>query len=359
MTLASTDRLHHLTASADHCVWGYIDPDEPARLTVADGDRVRIDAVSHHAGDAPDLTLDAELEALWAAIPPDERGPGVHILSGPIEVVGAEPGMALAVSIGAMTPRHPFGANVAAHWGLLYDTYKKERVTVYALDADAASGSEPGFGRWAHPEFAFDFTARPLYDAPGFVSAPADVVREPVDGRVRVPVRPHLGVMGVAPAESGRLSSIPPGPFGGNVDNWRFGPGATLYLPVFRPGAGFYVGDPHFAQGDGEICGTAIEASATVDLTLSLAPDLELRTPLLETADAWYVHGFGDTLDAAMRQAAEELIIFIRRVLGVSADDAYSIASVAADLGVTQVVDGTVGCHAAFSKAIIAQHANA
>lgn len=357
MTIAPTDRLHQLTATAANCVWGYIDRDEPARLTVSDGDQVRIDAVSHHAGDAPDLTLDAELEALWAAIAVDQRGPGVHVLSGPIDVVGAEPGMALAVSIGAMTPRHPYGANAATHWGLLYDTYGKERITVYALDDDGES--DGGFGRWAHPEFAFDFVSRPLYDVPGYVSDPADVVREPVDRQVRVPVRPHLGVMGVAPAESGRLSSIPPGPFGGNVDNWRFGPGATLYLPVFRPGAGFYVGDPHFAQGDGEICGTAIEASATVDLTLSLAPDLELRTPLLETADAWYMHGFGDTLDAAMRQAAEELIIFIRRVLGVSADDAYSIASVAADLGVTQVVDGTVGCHAAFAKSIIAEHGRA
>lgn len=357
MTIAPTERLHHLPATADHCVWGFIDRDEPARLTVADGAHLRIDAVSHHAGDAPDLTLDAELEALWAAIPPDRRGPGVHILSGPVDVVGAEPGTALAVSIDAMTPRHPYGANVAANWGLLYDTYGKERVTVYALDADPDDAG--AFGRWAHPEFAFDFTARPRYDVPGYVSSPDAVAREEVDRRVRVPVRPHLGVLGVAPAEAGRLSTIPPGPFGGNVDNWRFGPGATVYFPVFKPGAGFYLGDPHFAQGDGEICGTAIEASATVDLSLSVVPDLELRTPLLETADAWYVHGFGDTLDAAMRRAAEELIIFIRRVLGVSADDAYSIASVAADLGVTQVVDGTVGCHASFAKSIIAEHQRA
>ena len=88
------------------------------------------------------------------------------------------------------------------------------------------------------------------------------------------------------------MSSIPPGVFGGNVDNWRFGPGATVYYPVFHEGAGFYVGDPHFAQGDGEICGTVIEASLDVTLRLSLADNLPVAAPLLRTDTHWYTHGF-------------------------------------------------------------------
>ena len=89
-----------------------------------------------------------------------------------------------------------------------------------------------------------------------------------------MPVRPHFGVMGVAPAEPGRHSSIPPGVFGGNVDNWRVGPGATMCYPVFVPGANLYVGDPHFAQGDGEICGTAIEASLDATIQVFVVKDL-------------------------------------------------------------------------------------
>ncbi len=159
--------------------------------------------------------------------------------------------------------------------------------------------------------------------------------------------------MGVAPAEVGRRSSIPPGPFGGNVDNWRFGPGASVYYPVSQNGAGFYVGDPHFAQGDGEICGTAIEASLDVRLRLTALGGLSIETPVLETETHWFTHGFGDDLDAAMRMAAETMLKQLVDRVGFTADEAYSLASVAIDLGVTQVVDGTLGCHAGIAKAIV------
>jgi acetamidase/formamidase len=169
---------------------------------------------------------------------------------------------------------------------------------------------------------------------------------------VSVPVRPHFGVMGVAPAESGRLSSIPPSVFGGNVDNWRVGPGATMAYPVFVEGANLYVGDPHFAQGDGEICGTAIEASLTARIQVGLLPSLGASSPLLETASQWFTHGFGADLDEAMNMAAEQMLWLMQTHLGLTADDAYSLASVAMDMGVTQVVDGTLGCHAAISRDI-------
>jgi acetamidase/formamidase len=142
--------------------------------------------------------------------------------------------------------------------------------------------------------------------------------------------------------------------FGGNVDNWRFGPGATIYYPVFHEGAGFYVGDPHFAQGDGEICGTAIEASLDVRIRLSLADDVTTGAPLLRTARQWFTHGFGTDLDAAMAMAAESMLELIVDRGGFTLDEAYSLASVAVDLGITQVVDGTVGCHAAVDVGVLA-----
>ncbi len=344
--------VHRLPATPDTCYWGYIDRDQPACLEVDDGDIIAIEAITHHAGDAPDLLMDDGIRALWSAIAPEARGPGVHILTGPIHVRGAKPGDALAVTILDMTPRLPFGSNCAANWGLFYDVFGKERITIYGLDAhDGPPGS---FGPIARPMFGFDFVERPVYDLPGVVSPPEATLRQPFSRDVRVPVRPHFGVMGVAPAGPGRLSSIPPGPFGGNVDNWRLGPGATMCYPVSIEGAGLYVGDPHFAQGDGEICGTAIEASLDATIQVRVIEGLGITTPLMETASHWYTHGFGADLDEAMRGAAGQMLWFLQTHFELSADDAYSLASVAIDLGVTQVVDGTLGCHAAIARSILA-----
>lgn len=117
-------------------------------------------------------------------------------------------------------------------------------------------------------------------------------------------------------------------------------------LPGLRRGRGFYVGDPHFAQGDGEICGTAIEASLDVTLRLSLADKVAATAPLLRIATHWFTHGFGDDLDEAMKMAADQVLRLLVDRGGLTMDEAYSLASVAVDLGVTQVVDGVVGCHA-------------
>lgn len=343
---AATTPVHHqLPATPDTCYWGYIDQAQPPCLTIDSGDIVHVEAVTHHAGDAPDLLMDDGIRAIWSAIAEDARGPGVHILTGPIHVRGAEPGDTLAVRIIDMTPRLPYGSNCAANWGLLYPTFGKERITIYGLD--------DGFESIARPMFGFDFTARPLYDLPGVISTPDPAARQPFSGAVQVPVRPHFGVMGVAPADPGRLSSIPPGVFGGNVDNWRVGPGATMCYPVFVPGGNLYVGDPHFAQGDGEICGTAIEASLDATIQVFVVKGLGATAPLLQTDTHWFTHGFGADLDDAMRGAAEQMLWLMQTHLGLSADDAYSLASVAIDLGVTQVVDGTLGCHAAFDRSIV------
>ena len=338
--------VERVAASPESCFWGFLDPELPPVLKVADGSELLIEAVTHHAGDAPDLLMDDGIRALWAAIPESDRGPGVHIMTGPIWVDGATPGDALRVELRELTPRLPFGSNCAAHWGLLYDVFGKERITVYELVDGGLDGT-------ARPLFGYDFETRARYDVPGVVTPPDPARRQPFGRAVEVPVRPHLGVMGVAPQEAGRRSSVPPGVFGGNVDDWRFGPGATVYYPVFHEGVGFYVGDPHFAQGDGEICGTAIEASLDVRLRLSIARGFSVEVPTLETATHWYLHGFGDDLDAAMRMSAECMLRFLVDRGGFTMDEAYSIASVAVDFGVTQVVDGKVGCHAAVAKSIV------
>lgn len=342
-------------ASPDSCFWGYFDPGLPPALTVDPGTVVEIEAVTHHSGDAPDLLMDEGIRAIWEGIAPETRTPGVHVMTGPIEVAGAEPGDALVVEILDMWPRMAYGSNCAAHWGRLYDDFGKERITIYELDAPRLSvdgGGYAGFPAKATPLFGFDFTERELYDLPGVISPPSDEAREAFSRSVSVPVRPHLGVMGVAPPGTERISSVPPGVFGGNVDNWRFGPGAVIRYPVFHPGAMFYVGDPHFAQGDGELCGTAIEASLDVRLRLSVEPAAAPEAPVLEHQGLIYTHGFGENLDEAMLHAARQTVDLLTDRFALTRDEAYSIASVAVDIGITQVVDGTVGCHAAIDPSM-------
>jgi acetamidase/formamidase len=338
---------HELHATPATCYWGYLDRAQPPVLTIRSGDVVRIETITHHAGDAPDLLMDDTVRALWAGIPESDRGPGVHVMTGPIAVEGAEPGTSVLVRILEVAPRVPFGSNCAAHWGLLYDAFDKERITIYGLHED-------GDTTIAVPEFAYDFTTLARYDVPGVVTPPDPGARQPFSRRVRIPVRPHLGVMGVAPPSAGRISSVPPGRFGGNVDNWRVGAGTAMVYPVFAAGAGLYLGDPHLGQGDGELCGTAIEASLDVTVQVFVLEDLAVTAPVLETATHWFVHGFGDDLDEAMRMAAEQALWLLTDRLHLSADDAYSLASAAVDFGVTQVVDGTVGCHAGIATALFA-----
>lgn len=340
--------VHELPASPDTCFWGYFDRDQPPVLEIASGDIIEVEAVTHHAGDAPDLLMDDGIRAIWDGIAEETRNPGVHIMTGPVAVAGAEPGDTLVVRILDMAPRLPHGSNCAANWGLLYDTFGKERITIYELAGDASAG----FTATAEPRFGFDFTERPLYDLPGVVTPPDAEARKPFSVPVRVPVRPHFGLMGVAPPEAGRISSIPPGVWGGNVDNWRLGPGAVICYPVFAEGAGLYVGDPHFAQGDGEICGTAIEASLNARIQVSVVKDLTVSAPVMQHGDHWITHGFGDDLDAAMRMAAEQMLWLLTDRMGLDADDAYSLCSVAVDFGVTQVVDAVIGAHAILDRSV-------
>ena len=337
----SEPRLHVLKATPQNCFWGFFDRSRPPVLTVKSGDMLEVETLTHQAGDAPDVMMDAGVRAVYDGIPAAQRGPGVHIMTGPVAVEGAKAGDTLEVRILAMRPRLPYGTNIGAWWGYLYPDMKKERITIYSLDVASAH---------AEAAFAFDYTLSAKYDVPGTIIPPEKTKRGPALAGVRVPLRPHFGVMGVAPRESGKVNSIPPGDFGGNVDDWRVGPGATMYYPIQNDGALFFIGDPHAAEGDAELSGTAIESSHDGTLQLVVRRDFPTDSPVLETATHWFVHGFGADLDEAMRQAALRMVAFLGRQYGLTRDDAYSFISVACDFGVTQVVDQRMGVHAAAPK---------
>jgi acetamidase/formamidase len=347
MVLSATysPTVHRLPATPSTVHWGFFDPGLQPALTIKSGDLVAIETLTHHAGDAPDLLMDEGVAEVFDHVL--DRGPGPHILTGPIAVEGARPGDVLQVDILEATPRLPYGSNLAAHWGHLYSEMPVERVTIYELDTAASLG---------RALFAYDWTATPLADQPGTIVTPDFDARQAALLGVIIPLRPHFGTMGVAPSALQRVSSVPPGDHGGNVDNWRIGAGGTMYYPVQVPGALLSVGDPHVSQGDGEVSGTALESSLNGLLRLTIRRDLGFTVPVLETATGLLVHGFGDTLDEAMRNAAIRTHAILQSQFGLSRADAYSFMSVAADFTVTQVVDQRQGVHGRIDKRCFPHH---
>lgn len=334
--------LHNLRATSKTVHWGYFSATQAPALRVKSGDIIRAEAITHHAGDAPELMIDEGIDEIFRNIPEDDRNPGVHIMTGPIYVEGAKPGDMLEVRYLQMTPRLRYGSNLAAHWGHLYKEFgEKERVTIYRLDEA---------GQTAEAAFAYDFPGK--YLTPGTITEERDCCRVPALPGIRVPVRPHLGTAGVTPDETGRVSTVPPGNHGGNIDNWRIGAGATMFYQVQVDGGLFSIGDPHISQGDGEISGTAIEASLDVTLQIFLRRDFSFPSPLLQTPKYWMTHGFDDDLDKAMKNASLEMLRLLTEHRGLSRDDAYSLMSVATDFTVTQVVDGRQGVHARICRAV-------
>lgn len=332
---AAIGALHALKATPETVHWGYFDPSLKPALRVKSGDLIQAEAITHHAGDAPDLMMDRTVKRIFTEIPEEDRNPGVHIMTGPIHVEGARPGDMLEVRYLRMAPRVNYGSNLAANWGYLYKEFgEQERVTIYQLDPAANTASAL---------YAYDFPGK--YLVPGTITHCPACDRQPALKGVRVPARPHLGTAGVAPPVNGRVSTIPPGLHGGNIDNWRIGAGATMYYPVAVEGGLFSIGDPHVSQGDGELSGTAIEASLDVLFQIVLRKDFDFPSPLLETPRNWIVHGFDEDLDQAMRNASLDMLHLLTEHQGLSRNDAYSLMSVAADFGVTQVVDGRQGIH--------------
>jgi acetamidase/formamidase len=410
---------HHLPATSETVHWGYFSRSLGPKLEIDSGDLVTIEVLTHHANDdrermilgdpgAEDVfhwTKDHKHVDRRGAGPMEPslfgrgagEGLGVHICTGPVNVRGAEPGDVLEIRILDVKPRpaasprfagRAFGSNAAAWWGyhyndLLTEPKPREVITIYEIDAS---------GDRSYAEAVYSYRWTPQTDPAGIVHTTIDYPGVPVDPRtverkygvlkgVRVPVRPHFGVVAVAPREAGLINSIPPGYFGGNIDNWRIGKGATLYLPISVAGALFSVGDSHASQGDSELCGTAIECSLTGTFQLIVrkrdalpGTALEgLDYPLLETKDEWIVHGFtyanyldalGETaqaevftkssVDGAMRDAFRKMRRFLMTTRGLSEDEAISLMSVGVDFGISQVVDGNFGVHGIVRKDIFA-----
>jgi acetamidase/formamidase len=335
-------QLHVLPARPSTIHWGYFDPAIAPALKVRSGDLIQAEAITHHAGDAPELMMDENIGRIFREVPPEDRNPGVHIMTGPIFVEGAAPGDMLEVRYLRMTPRLRYGSNLAANWGYLYKEFgERERVTIYEIDERSNQ---------AMALYAYDFPGK--YEVPGTITHCPECDRQRALEGVRVPVRPHLGTAGVAPDIHGRVSTIPPGRHGGNIDNWRIGAGSVMYYPVAVDGALFSIGDPHISQGDGELSGTAIEASLDVLFQVVVRKDFSFPSPLLEAPDCWIVHGFDEDLDVAMRNASLDMLGLLTEFHRLSRNDAYSLMSVSADFGVTQVVDGRQGIHVRMPRGI-------
>lgn len=348
--------LHELSATPETCQWGYFDNSLDPVLTIDSGDLVAMECLSHHAGDAPDLMFDDGVRKIWDSIPESDRAPGVHIMTGPIAVRGAEPGDALEVRFLQAYPRIPYAVNFEANWGLMYgpvrapmdtptteDLEGREHVVIYEADWDR--GVARGHVQFPYPR------SEPL-TVPGTELTVEECDRSPVPD-VSVPLRPHMGVAAVAPAEPGHINSVPPGRFGGNVDNRNFVPGTRMFYPVQVPGALFVAGDTHFAEGDGEISGTAIEGHLNVTLQLVLHKNAGIRTPVLETDTRIMVHGFHENLDEAVRICAAEMIHEMGTRWGLTHQESYSVLSVAGDCRVTQVVNGVKGAHFILPKSVV------
>lgn len=343
-------QLHHLPATIDTVQWGYFDSTTKPVLQVRSGDYVEIECLCHHAGDAHDYVMDDVVREIYAHIPEEDRGPGVHLLTGPIYVEDAEPGDTLECRLLHTAPRLPYGVNFLANWGVLYEEFdRKEHVIIYEADVHK---------NVARPVFRFEYDS-PEKAVPGRYTEVDHSARIPTPEGVAVPLRMHFGTAGVCPPEDGRIDTVPPGSFGGNMDNREFLAGTSMFYPVFREGALFWAGDTHFAQGDGEVSGTAIEAhvNATIQLVLHKGkgvhnPGRTMKNPVLETPELWITHGFDEDLDEAVREAVLEMIDLLVREWGIDRTEAYSLCSVAGDLRVTQVVDRVKGAHMAMRRDI-------
>lgn len=307
---------HTLPVTPSTVQYGYFAADAKPVLTVKSGEVVTMDTICaipelEQLGAAPDAPM-RELKEVEANV--KDKGPGPHVLTGPVAIEGARPGDVLEVEILEVRLRSPYG------WMMI----------------------EPGAG--SLPE-EFPYLRRKL--------VPLDErnkVAEFAPG-IRIPVHPFFGNLGVAPPE-GRLNSAPPAYNGGNMDNKWLVAGTKLYLPVQVPGALFSVGDGHAAQGDGEVCITAIETNLTGVFRFTVRKDMKLNWPRAETPTHFITMGLHESLDEAARRATRDMIDYLTTQRGLSRDDAYMLVSAAVDLHVTEVVDGVKGVHATLPKSI-------
>jgi acetamidase/formamidase len=314
--------IHHVAATPATCRWGIFDPSFPAVATIKSGETVVLECVSGGPDTLPPPSSGLKIpQALLDIHASNLPRAGGHIITGPVAVEGAEPGDMLEVHIDKIE----FGAD----WGFC--------------------GFRPLAGTL--PE---DFPERFLTHIT--VDKQRKVGRLPYG--LELPLAPFFGVMGVASKpEYGPISTVQPREHGGNLDNKELGEGATLFLPVWVPGAMFSAGDGHGVQGDGEVCINALEICLTGTFTLTLhkkqGDQPVLTYPRGETATHYISMGMNADLDLAMKQALRQMIAFICAKSNLSPQEAYQFCSLAVDFHVTQTVNGEQGVHGMLKKGLL------
>ncbi len=316
--LKNVGKHYHVAAGPETVHWGYLDAALPPVLTVRSGDRATVDTVSGMPEELPAESLGFEilpehLEIYRRSV----KGIGNHIYTGPIAIEAAEPGDVLEVRIIDITLRQNWGWNIfRPYLGTLPEDFPHLKRLHIALDRKTMTGTMP----WG----------------------------------LKLPLSPFFGQLAVAPPpQAGRQGSREPREFGGNIDCKELTAGSTIYLPVWTRGALFSTGDGHALQGDGEVCGTAIETALTGVFEFTLRKDLAYRLPRAETAAHYITLGFDADLDDAAKQALREMIDWLTVLLGIAKSEAYALCSIAADLRVTQTVNGVKGVHAMMAKGLI------
>jgi acetamidase/formamidase len=293
----ASDPVLHVGRDQANLTW---DPAIPPVATVESGDVVEFDLLDAGNGQITASSTAADLGRMDFA--------RVDQVNGPVAVAGALPGDTLRVDLLEFEPGSWGWTASVPGFGLLGDQFPEPALRITRFQPDASSA-----------EFL-----------PG----------------VHVPMAPFCGVIGVAPA-AGPLPTIPPGAFGGNMDTRHLTAGSSLFLPVFRPGACLSMGDGHAAQGDGEVCGTAIETPMRAVVRLTVLKGLRLAGPEFLTADGppmpagrrYAVSGVAPDLLEAARDAIRRMIDWMGREHGLAAIDAYLLSSVAVDLRISEIVD--------------------
>jgi acetamidase/formamidase len=316
----------HVRSTSETVAWGHMPDGRKPVATVRSGQTVRMDTMSHHGVVQPmgPVKFFAQAGIPASEVLPDaieifEKGKrpkdsSVHVLTGPIYVEGAEPGDMLEVRMVDFAFRVPYGvSNSGKGSGVLPDLLDKPHTKI----------------------IKFDLARRVALFAPG----------------IEVPLAPFMGTMAVMPPKP--LDNVrAPGNFGGNLDMNRLTVGSSLYLPVYRPGALFYAGDSHAVQADGEVNGTAIEASLSgvFQFIVHKGAGRAMKWPRAEDAQNYYVMGLDVVLDKAMQEAVQETITFLGKERGLSPGDAYSLASIGVNYTVAEAVDHVQVIYGAIPK---------
>jgi acetamidase/formamidase len=318
---AAAQTVHRLMPSPTTVAWGYYDAAAAPVLRIRSGDELVVGTLITstperlQAAGVPPVQVEPALREITRTV--TNKGPGGHILTGPIYVEGADSGDVLEVQIQRIELAIPYAYNAfGVNHGFLPEDFPYARMRIIPLDR-----------RRMVARFA-----------PG----------------IDIPLHPFFGSIGVAPPRSrGRVNSAPPDIHAGNLDNKELVAGTTLYIPVHTPGALLEIGDGHAGQGNGEVDITALETSLVGTFRVIVRKDMHLAWPRAETPTHWIAMGMDTSLVKATKIAVRQAVDFLMTTQGLSHDDAYMLTSVACDVDVTELVDGNVGVHVMIPKRIL------